>query len=88
MIILDKTSFLALVNNVPGSTIQQTIEELDDVPMLYVARDTLLEAMQAFVAEHGVENVERVSQRIIELDMVVLPGTAERKREAAAAFAQ
>ncbi|MBA4232465.1 MAG: hypothetical protein C0465_17850 [Ralstonia sp.] len=35
-----------------------------------------------------VGNVERVSQRIVELDLVVLPRTTERKREAAAAFAQ
>ena len=70
MIMVDRTSFMALIDNVPGSAIQRAIDD-GDVPSVYVAYETGLEVGLTFIGLHKIEGPPHLLQRIEETELLL-----------------
>lgn len=91
MVVIDGTSFIALVHNIAGSAIQRVVQrgiDEGDEPFLLIAAETEREATEGYVADHGPAGLARLKQRMEETELTVLPWMTCRKAQAYAVFEQ
>jgi len=87
MIVVDRTSFMALADKVADSAIQRAIDD-SDVPFIYMAYETGLEAGLTSIGTYRIEGPPHLVQRIEETELVVLSRTTARSAAARAMFEQ
>jgi uncharacterized protein with PIN domain len=87
MIMVDRTSFMALVDKVPGSAIQRAIDD-SDMPSLHMAYETGLEVGLTFIGTDKIKGPPHLLQRIEETELSVLPRVAAFSVAAQAMFEQ
>jgi len=87
MIMVDRTSFMALVDKVPGSAIQRAIDD-GDWPSLHMAYETGLEVGLTAIGVHEIEGPPHLLRRIEEVELLVLPGGGVHSAAARAMFEQ
>ena len=87
MIVVDRTSFMALVDKVEGSAIQRAIDD-SDMPFLHMAYETGLEVGLTFIGIDKIEGPPHLLQRIEETEISVLPGGGVYSAAARAMFEQ
>lgn len=85
MIVVDRTSFLALLNNVSDSAILRAIDD-SDAPMIYLAYETGLEVWLDIVGEHGITGLPGFLRSISAIDLTMVPQTRARSAAAQAIF--
>jgi uncharacterized protein with PIN domain len=87
MIVVDRTSFMALADKVADSAIQRAIDD-SDVPFIYMAYETGLEAGLTSIGIDRIEGPPHLLQRIEETELTVLSRTTARSAAARAMFEQ
>lgn len=85
MIVIDRTSFWALINNAPSSAIQRAINE-SDAAFIFIAQQTFQEATQANIEERGQAGIAALEQQMEELEITVVPSIRERTAATRTAF--
>ena len=85
MIVVDRTSFEALVNKEPDSAIQRALDDSDD-GMVCMAYETGLEFWLEYVAEHGIEGLPHLLRCIDQTDLLMLPPSTYHSAAAQAIF--
>lgn len=88
MIVVDRTSFEALINKVPDSAIRRAIDgsEDGDETMIFLAYETGLEFWLDYVAEHGIAGLPHLLRRIAATDFTMMPPTTYHSAAAQAIF--
>ncbi|MBX9683025.1 MAG: type II toxin-antitoxin system VapC family toxin [Hyphomicrobium sp.] len=87
MIVIDRTSFMALVDKVADSAIQRAIDD-GDVPSIYMAYETGLKAGLTNIGLHKIGGPAHLLQRIEETELMVLPRATVHSASARAMFEQ
>jgi uncharacterized protein with PIN domain len=87
MIVIDRTSLVAFLNNDPDSAIQRAIDDCDQ-PEIYLTYETGLEFWLDYVAEHGIRGLPHLLQLIAAKtdNLIMLPRSFCQSAAAQAIF--